>query len=167
MSPKGKKILMISVSLLTIGGVVAYVLLQRAKSKKAEKEKADAEIKGTTQPEANQGGGTIGGTIGGTTGGTTGGSSGGSTGGGTTTLSNFDVLQKNLNKKGKNGAVSVMIDSGKYKASFYDNNRFAITGRGGYLKKGNYSNGGFTLVVDGGKTINGTSVYTNLINASK
>ena len=155
MTPNGKKVLIISISLLAIGGVVGYIFWKKAKDKKDEQSKIDADA------NVNQGGGTTGGTTGATTGGTTGGTTG------APKLSNFDVLQKNLNKKGKNGAVSVMIDSSKYKATFYDNNRFAIVGRGGYLKKGNYSNGGFTLSVDGGKTINGTSVYTNLINASK
>ena len=162
MTPNGKKALIISISLLAIGGVVGYIFWKKAKDKKDAQAKADAEAKRIADEQAQGGGGNVGG--GNVGGGNVG---GGNVGGGTITLSNFEALQKNLNIKGKNGAVAFMFDSGKYKASFYDNNRFAITGQGGYLKKGNYSNGGLTLVVDGGKTIKGTSVYTNLLNASK
>ncbi len=161
MTPRGKKVLIISAGLLAIGGVLGYIFWNKAKKKKEEQEKADADAKAKALEIANQGGGTVGGTAGVTTGGSTGGSAT------TPTLSNFDSLQKNLNLKAKNGVVIVPFNGGKNVANFYNNNRVILfaTGQSGVLKKGTYSNGGLTFVIDGGKTISSGSVWVNLINA--
>jgi hypothetical protein len=160
MTPRVKKVLIISISLLAIGGVVGYIFWKKAKDKKDAQIKADADAKAVADANASQGGGS------------TGSSTGGSTGGSTKppTLSNFEALQKNLNTKaGKNGVVSVKFNGGKNVADFYNNNRVIIGtfGVSGYLKKGSYSNGGLAFNIDGGKTISSSSVWTNLVNALK
>ena len=154
-------------SLLVIGGVVGYIFWKKAKDKKDEQAKKDAEAKRIADEQAKGGGGSTGGG-GNTSGGSTGG--GGNTGGSTTTLSNFELLQKNLNAKAdKNGLVFVKFNGNKNSATFFNNNRFSINvvGQGGYLKKGSYSNGGLTLTVDGATPISSSSVWGNLLTALK
>lgn len=89
--------------------------------------------------------------------------------------SNFDDLQKNLNRKaGSDGVVIVPVNTtsanniteSKNTAQFYNNNRvifFDLDKR--QVAKGNYSNGGRTISIDGGKTVTNNSVYTNLESA--
>jgi hypothetical protein len=66
MTPKGKKVLIVSVALLVIGGVVAYLLINKNKEKKA-KAKADADAKALA--DASQQGGGAGTSGGGASGG--------------------------------------------------------------------------------------------------
>lgn len=67
----------------------------------------------------------------------------------------------------KNDTTSVFFDGKKYSATFYGNNRFFIfrASDNAWLKKGSYSNGGKTLIVDGGKTLSSGSVWKNLADA--
>jgi hypothetical protein len=84
---------------------------------------------------------------------------------------NFNDLQDNLGK----GLGIVTKDTAMYdfnnnknQATFFNNNRFSITTKGisgGYLKKGTYLNGGKKLIIDEGDTIEGNSVYANLLKA--
>ena len=87
MKPKGKKVLIVSVALLVIGGVVAYLLINKNKEKKA-KAKADADAKALADA-SQQGGGT--------------GTSGGGASGGGTSDKPSDILafQKFANSKGE------------------------------------------------------------------
>ena len=83
---------------------------------------------------------------------------------------NFDDVQDNLGKKALNDEVVIVnINDGKNQASFFNNNRFSITTKGisGYLKKGTYLDGGKKLIIDEGNTIEGGSVYGNLLTAIK
>jgi hypothetical protein len=78
---------------------------------------------------------------------------------------NFNQVQSNLSVNANaNGIVSVKFNGNKNVANFYNNNRVIIgtVGKSGYLKKGTYSNGGKTIVLDGGKTITSGSVWQNL-----
>ena len=156
-SGKGKKALIVIVSLLAIGGVVGYFLWKRNKDKKeqerldAEKKEADALALANQNQNQNTGGGT----------------SGGATGNLQVDLPtlNFQQVQTNLSTKANaNGVVSVRFNGNKNQADFYNNNRVIIgtVGQSGYLKKGTYSNGGKTIVLDGGKTITSGSVWQNL-----
>ncbi len=205
-SGKGKKALIVIVSLLAIGGVVGYFLWKRNKDKKeqerldAEKKEADALALANQNQNQNTGGGTSGG-------GATGnlqvdlptlnfqkwhnskgytpklvedGFNGAKTKsafaiygkeftnsnvGTTTPSANFQQVQTNLSTKANaNGVVSVRFNGNKNQADFYNNNRVIIgtVGQSGYLKKGTYSNGGKTIVLDGGKTITSGSVWQNL-----
>ncbi len=157
-SGKGKKALIVIVSLLAIGGVVGYFLWKRNKDKKeqerldAEKKEADALALANQNQNQNTGGGTSG---------------GGATGNLQVDLPtlNFQQVQTNLSTKANaNGVVSVRFNGNKNQADFYNNNRVIIgtVGQSGYLKKGTYSNGGKTIVLDGGKTITSGSVWQNL-----
>jgi hypothetical protein len=84
---------------------------------------------------------------------------------------NFNDVKKNLglNISSKGNVVSVKFNGGKNQADFYNNDRVIIStvGKSGYLKKGSYSNGGKTIVIDGGKTITSGSVWGNLLNTLK
>lgn len=77
---------------------------------------------------------------------------------------NFDVLLKNLgtNAKSENGSVAVNFNDGKNSARFYNNNRVVFFKGQTEIGKGSYSNGGYTMSIDGGKTVNNANVYTNL-----
>jgi hypothetical protein len=57
MTPRGKKVLIISISLLAIGGVVGYIFWKKAKDKKDAQIKADADAKAVADANASQGGG--------------------------------------------------------------------------------------------------------------
>jgi hypothetical protein len=93
MTPRGKKILIISVSLLAIGGVVGYILWKRKKDKDAET-KTDGDTKASTDT-ANQSKGDTGES-------TSSVKVGGSSGGGRTADMPSDVMafQKFANSKG-------------------------------------------------------------------
>lgn len=53
MTPKGKKVLIVSVALLVIGGVAAYLLIKKKKGKKEELDaKAEAEAKAKADADA-------------------------------------------------------------------------------------------------------------------
>lgn len=210
-SGKGKKALIVIVSLLAIGGVVGYFLWKRSKDKKeqerldAEKQKTEADALVLANQNQNTGGGTSGG-------GVTGnlqvdlptlnfqkwhnskgytpklvedGFNGAKTKsafakygkeftdsnvGTTTPSANFQQVQTNLSTKANaNGVVSVRFNGNKNQADFYNNNRVVINivGKSGFLKKGTYSNGGKTIILDGGKTITSGSVWQNLNSTLK
>ncbi len=88
---------------------------------------------------------------------------------------NFSKAQTNLNVKPNKDNVIVVpfnIDgttkTNKNVAQFYDNNRiYILTNTGGVVKKGNYSDGGKTISLEGGKTITSGSVYGNLLETLK
>jgi hypothetical protein len=52
MTPRGKKVLIISISLLAIGGVVGYIFWKKAKDKKDAQTKADADKLETAKTDA-------------------------------------------------------------------------------------------------------------------
>jgi hypothetical protein len=75
-------------------------------------------------------------------------------------LGKASVLDKNI--------VYAYFNNDAYYVVFYENNRFAIFAKGGkLLKKGSWSNGGKTLVVDAGGTFTSGSVWANVSNAIK
>ena len=85
---------------------------------------------------------------------------------------NFKDLLKNLgNKETSKDFFTVDFNSGNSRVTFFNNNRFAIITTDTNAKiapiKGSYSNGGKKLFVDGGKTIEGNSVWDNLLNTLK
>ncbi len=80
---------------------------------------------------------------------------------------NFTMLVKNLGgsiKPDSNGVVSVPFNSSKYQAQFYNNGRVIIFDAvsKNRILAGNYTNGGFSMKMENGKTVNNASVYTNL-----
>ncbi len=84
---------------------------------------------------------------------------------------NFGDLKKNLGDRisDKGTVVTVPFNSNKNQADFYNNGRVIIAKAGatGYLVKGSYSDGGKTIVLDGGKTITSGSVWGNLLETIK
>lgn len=76
----------------------------------------------------------------------------------------FQDVQKNLGVSTDGNVLTVNFMAGQNQADFYDNGRFFISKKGvpGYLKKGSYFNGGKRMVIDGGATIEGESVWNNL-----
>jgi hypothetical protein len=61
-----------------------------------------------------------------------------------------------------------MFNSGRNKASFYNNGRFVVvTSENKIIVKGTYKNGGMQLIADNGKTAMGGSVWLNLANIIK
>lgn len=83
--------------------------------------------------------------------------------------SNFKDLQKNLNANANSqGIIIIPFNSQKNKAQFYDNNRVVFfDDKDVVIAKGSYSDGGKTITLDSGKSVTGSSVYTNLINVIK
>ncbi len=77
---------------------------------------------------------------------------------------NFKMLLNNLgtNVKANNGSVSVSFNGTKNTARFYNNGRVFIYGGGNELGRGTYSNGGYSIIMDKGKSVNNPNVYTNL-----
>ena len=63
--------------------------------------------------------------------------------------------------------IILFFNNNKKQADFYKNGRFVISTRGisGYDKKGTYTDGGTKLFIDGGKNIEGGSVWANLLKA--
>ncbi len=107
-------------------------------------------------------------------------SSGGGTssgGGSNSTTTNvktiLDELLANMGasaKKSQDGSyVNAAFNSSHNSATFYGNGRFAIgfTGTSKTPIKGYWSNGGKTLLPDGGTSITSGSVWQNLLNAIK
>lgn len=81
---------------------------------------------------------------------------------------NYEAVQKNLNAKGTEQGVAVLFNGGKYKGSFWVNDRMTINDAKtkALIVKGTYSNGGKTIILDtayGGKKAEGESVYGNLL----
>lgn len=79
---------------------------------------------------------------------------------------NYKQLLKNLGANitpGSDGTVVIPFNSNQNTAQFYTNNRIVIFKGDVVLAKGNYSNGGFTITIDGKPAINGNSVYSNLL----
>jgi hypothetical protein len=141
----GKKILLVAGLLIIIGGS-AYLLFRKKEDEGAETG-AEAE---SGSGSSNQGGG---------------GGSGSKPSSGRTPAS----VQKNVGTGGyvkmlKDGTLEVRFNSGKNRAMFYSNGRFAIYPQrsSNFIAKGSYDNGGKKLVVDGGKTIESGSVWNNL-----
>lgn len=82
---------------------------------------------------------------------------------------NFDKVASNLNVA-KNGAdyLSYYFNGNKNTFVFYDNNRMYIADdKGNIISMGTYSDGGKSIVLDNGKSANGSSVWTNLLTLLK
>jgi len=79
---------------------------------------------------------------------------------------NFESLRKNLGANiplsSDGNSLYVTFNDAKNSVRFYNNNRFAIFAGQKEVGKGSYSNGGLSLALDGGKKVDGPSVYTNL-----
>jgi len=89
--------------------------------------------------------------------------------GGTTNQENFDKVVANLNVA-KNGTdyISYYFNSGKNLFVFYNNNRMYIADKNGnIISMGTYSDGGKSISLDNGKSANGGSVWTNVLNLLK
>jgi hypothetical protein len=83
-------------------------------------------------------------------------------------LYNLSSVAKNLGVNVSQGGVTVMFNSGRNKASFYNNGRFVVvTSENKIIVKGTYKNGGMQLIADNGKTAMGGSVWLNLANIIK
>jgi len=77
---------------------------------------------------------------------------------------NFSSLKTNLgsNRSGDNPVI-VKFASGNYQCDFYSNGRFVLSKNKKMLAKGSYSNGGKSMVIDGGgNSANSESVWANL-----
>lgn len=85
----------------------------------------------------------------------------------------LELVEKYTGTKRDSDFVRHYFDDKKYYAMFYNNGRYAIvaTGKTGYIQKGNFSEGGRTLIAtDGknkGKTFNASNVDRNLESAIK
>lgn len=87
-------------------------------------------------------------------------------------LTNFEMVQKNLTADAKltnELFLPVKFNGGKNQATFWNNDRvfFSPYGSDNVIAKGIYSDGGKTIILDGGKTIQSPSVWTNLYEAIK
>jgi hypothetical protein len=85
--------------------------------------------------------------------------------GGTINEDNFDKVALNLgvSKNGKD-YLSYLFNGKKNTFVFYNNNRMLITDdKGNLISMGTYSDGGKSIVLDNGKSVNGSSVWTNLL----
>lgn len=146
--------LIVTLSVLTVGGIIGYYIWKSNKDKKdGKKDDKKTDDKNTSDtgtganlvPDPNDTTKTT-----------------------TTTISNFEQLRANLGKTAVlNADKTVLITDikGEKQVDFYKNNRFFITGKKGELvKKGTYLDGGKKLIVDGGKTIESNSVWQNLYN---
>ena len=60
------------------------------------------------------------------------------------------------------GGINVVFNGGKNNAVFYTNSRVVIFQGKNVLKKGSYLFGGKIITIDGGKTVNSESVFSNL-----
>jgi cytoskeletal protein RodZ len=160
--PKKGRWLLIG-SIVAVLGVVGVILWQRRKDKKAKEEEEkrlkEANANQSTTAEVNPKSSPVVTTTPVAT---------------TTTSTSGNTPKDVANNLGggydaKNDRTNVTYDGKKYQATFYNNNRFFIfrTSDNAWIKKGSYSNGGKTLVVDGGKTFTSNSVWTNLQNAVK
>jgi hypothetical protein len=82
---------------------------------------------------------------------------------------NFEAVKANLGGKfdDSSDVAITKFNSDKNIAQFYKNNRLAIfdANTKSLLKKGNYSDGGRIIQMDGGSELTNSSVWTNLINA--
>lgn len=78
---------------------------------------------------------------------------------------NFDKLKVNLGNKlpDKDGVIAVSFNGSKNTAQFYDNGRVIIFEGTKRVGGGSYSDGGFTITMDGKAPIVSTSVYSNLL----
>jgi uncharacterized membrane-anchored protein len=88
---------------------------------------------------------------------------------GTTNQDNFDKVASNLNVA-KNGAdyLTYYFNGKKNIFVFYNNNRMYIADdKGNIISMGTYSDGGKSIVLDNGKSANGSSVWTNLLKLLK
>lgn len=76
---------------------------------------------------------------------------------------NFSSLKANLgsNRSGDNPVI-VKFASGNYQCDFYSNGRFVLSKNKKMLAKGSYSNGGKSMIIDGGNSANSESVWANL-----
>lgn len=81
-------------------------------------------------------------------------------------VENFNAVKVNLGnvKADKSGVVVVPFNVNKNTAQFYNNNRIMIFEKNGGSPsmRGNYSDGGKKIVIDGGETVSGSSVWKNL-----
>jgi hypothetical protein len=113
-SSKGKKALIVILSLLAVGGVVGYILWKRKKDKDAEALKKEEEAKKLAEANANTGGST--GNTGGSTGSTGGGTGGNTSGGGSgytfpfTSTTDGNAFRKWVNDTYPSYAKSINLD---------------------------------------------------------
>lgn len=81
----------------------------------------------------------------------------------------FELVKANLGGKFDDSSdiAATKFNGDKNVAQFYKNNRLAIfdANTKKLLKKGDYSNGGKVIKMDGGTELTNSSVWTNLINA--
>jgi hypothetical protein len=148
--------LIVTFSVLAIGGIIGYYVWKSGKPENKDDKKTD----GDKSTSGDSGAGVVPDPNATTTSQT-------NTGG---TLSNFEQLKKNLGTGFKvtgRGTLIMLFNKSKNQADFYPNGRFVLSrpGATGYDKKGSYTDGGTKLFIDGGKTIEGSSVYTNLFKA--
>ena len=82
--------------------------------------------------------------------------------------SNFDQLKTNLGIQTNTPVVVKKFNGGKNFAQFYNNNRIVIVedATKKRILAGSYSNGGKTILLDTGITLNNNSVLTNLETAT-
>ncbi len=157
--PKKGRWLLIG-SVVAVLGVVGVILWQRRKDKKAKEEEekrlAEANANQSTTPKVNPQTSPVV-----TTTPSTSATSGNTPKDVANNLGNGSLYDA------KNDSTTAYFDGSKYFATFYNNKRFFIfrASDNGWLKKGSYSNGGRTLVVDGGKTISSSSIWKNLNDA--
>lgn len=81
----------------------------------------------------------------------------------------LDAVKANLgaNTKWYKGPVLSAKFGENYEAHFYKTGRIFIFDGGKIIRRGNFSNGGNTLVMDNGVTVESGSVWANLKNAIK
>jgi len=84
--------------------------------------------------------------------------------------SNYELVKHNLgdNINDKDGIITVAFNDGKNQAQFYKNDRVIIFDNAkNIVARGNYSDGGKTISIDGGKQVSGGSVWNNLLTVLK
>ncbi len=162
MTPKTKKIVIVGGSLLVIGSIIGYFLWKNKKDKENALTKTSE-----TPPENTTSTGDVSGGL--TNNGSTNTPSANApkpTGTTASTVSLIDAVLSNLGisaKKVKDTVVAP-FNSNKNFGIFYTNGRVIIfdTATKKRLIAGSYSNGGKTIKLDSGKTINSNSVWNNL-----
>ncbi len=87
----------------------------------------------------------------------------------TSSQKNFLDLQNNLGlKPNSDNIIVTKFNEGKNIAQFYTNNRiFIFDENKNVVSKGTYFNGGKQIALDGGLTVEGGSVFGNLLDILK